>query len=96
MRFIGIATLELEVVAYCAVDVAMERNAFLPVALPVFVATVLVMFGDLQHCCWEISEMLVRETGNHLYELELVPAPYVLVDTNEQGVFLKVSHYIER
>ena len=40
--------------------------------------------------------MLVRETGNHLYELELVPAPYVFVDTNEQRVFLKVSYYIER
>lgn len=51
MGFIGVTTKMFEVVPYCAVDVAVCWNAFLPVMFTIFLGTFFKVFGDFEEHC---------------------------------------------
>jgi hypothetical protein len=45
--FVLVTANKLDVVAHTAVDIAVKGNTFFPITLTVFVATVLIVLGDL-------------------------------------------------
>ena len=80
MRFVFLTSEPLSVVANTTVDIAMKGNTFFPISLTVFIATVLIVFGDFQDCCIKVSVSLFRKLFECFNEEFLIPGSDISIE----------------
>ena len=95
MRFVFITSEPLYVVAHTTVDVTMEGNTFFPISFTVLIATVLIVFGDFQHCCIEVSVSFFRKLFECFNEEFPVPGTNISIDIVQNIVSEYLSDHIK-
>lgn len=95
MGFIGITSEPLEIVSHTAVDVAVERNTHLPITFAVLVATVLVVFGDFQHCRVQVSVLNVGKLFDRFHKEHFVTSANIFVNVGENCVATDLTNDTE-
>jgi len=96
VRFVLVTANELDVVAYTAVDIAVEGNTFFPITLTVFVATVFIVLGDLQQSRIKTPISVLRERLDCGYERSPVAGANILVDMIENFIINHIGYHTER
>jgi len=96
VRFVLVTANKLDVVAHTAVDITMEGNTFFPITLTVFVATVLIVLGDLQQSCIKTSISILRERLDCGYKRASIAGTNILVDTAENFIINHIGYHTER
>jgi hypothetical protein len=94
--FVLITANKLDVVAYTTVDIAVERNTFFPITLTVFVATVLIVLGDLQQSRIKTSISILRKRLDCGYKRASIAGTNILVDTVENFIINHIGYHTER